>query len=479
MDNNKKMGKFDIDIEIKDLLWEFIRKWRVIVVLAVVCGIALAAFQYRSDMNKTDVVTVKKTQEELEHAMGTQDLDEVTAAVALKRQADELSAYMESSLLMKLNPYEENVMFLQYYVSADSEAVANDANDAYITYITQGSLETELVSIVKETDAVYYNAKSVSDRAALKVEGNSKERVLSVKVIGVTAEEAAKLANEVKIAFEEYSSVVSANIGVHQLQLMNEISAVIVDQNLAELQNWNATSIKTISNNLDSMKNEMTSDQISLFVYRTTVLEEDVTTGMVGSVSEPAKISVKHFVIGVVIGVVLACALIFALYLFAPALRNEAEVKTLYGVKILGCVNDADFQKKKLFGCIDKWIVKLQNGRKKALTFEQEVQMICANIALDCKKSGKNEVFLTSSAAEAIPETVQKNIVAKCEEKGIRVISGAAISYDAEALETLAGIGNVVFIEKKRVSLYDEIYSEVALCKEHEINVLGMVVLGV
>ena len=54
-----------------------------------------------------------------------------------------------------------------------------------------------------------------------------------------------------------------------------------------------------------------------------------------------------------------------------------------------------------------------------------------------------------------------------------------AINYDAEALETLAKVGSVVFIEKKRVSLYDELYKEITICKENDINVLGMVVLGV
>jgi len=126
---------------------------------------------------------------------------------------------------------------------------------------------------------------------------------------------------------------------------------------------------------------------------------------------------VKHLVIGIVVGIVLACALILVLYLFAPALRNAAEIKTLYGVKILGCVDDTAFGKKKLFGCIDQFIVKLQNGRKKTLSFEQEIQMICANVALDCKKSGKNEVFLTSSTEDTLSKEIWKAIESKCEEK--------------------------------------------------------------
>jgi len=496
METNKKMGKFDIDIEIKDIIWELVRRWRIIVALAVICGVALTAYQYRIDMNKTDVVTVKKTQEELEASMGTQDLDEVTAAVALRRQADERSAYMEASELMKINPYEENVVFLQYYVSADSETLSLDANDAYIAYVNQGALATaiaesgsyeleqvylaELISVVKEEAGAYINAKSASDRMALTVESGAEERVFTVKVIGSSKEAAEALAADVKTSLQAYSSVVAANIGAHQLKLMTENSAVIADQSLAELQNWNATSIKTISNNLDSMKNEMTGDQITLYTYRTTVVEEVTNTTAVATTTEKVvTISLKHAVIGVVVGIILGCAVIAVLYLFAAALRNGEEVKNLYGIKILGYVDDSAFRKKKLFGFVDSLIVKLENMGKKKLTFEQEVQMICANILLNCEKNEATEVFLASSAGEKIPEAVVKAIVDKCAQRNISVITGSDIAYDAETLEKLVKVGRVVFVEKERVSLYDEMYREIVLCKEHDVDVIGMVVVGV
>ena len=475
---NKKTSKFELDLEIKDFLWEFVRKWRIIIVFAVICAVALAAYQYRADMNKTDVVVVKKTQEELEKAMGTQDLDEVTAAVALKRQIDEKSAYMETSELMQINPYEENVVFLQYYVSAPSETSAADIADIYKAYIEKSHL-SELVSVQKEDGNLYLNSEKSTDNTHVTVTGADSERSFVVKAAGVTSENARELAEVVKNALQAYYAKVYANLGEHQLQLLDEIDSVIVDQELAELQTWNATAIKTISNNLDSMKNEMTGDQISLYVYRTTVVTEPEDADTPAPV--PAKtvtISVKHTIIGAVLGVVLGCAIIMVMYLFAAALRNGEEVKTLYRVKVLGNVDATAFEKKKLFGFVDGFILKLQNFRKTKLSFEQEVQMICANIVLDCQKNNKEKVVLASSVKEALPETVVKAITETCIEKGVAVVTVGAISYDAEALETLAAVGNVVFIEKEHKSLYDELYNEIALCRENAIHVAGMVILG-
>jgi len=493
----RKMNKFDIDIEIKDIIWELVRKWRIIIVLALICGVGLTAYQYRIDMNKTDVVTVKKTQEELEASMSIQDLDEVTAAVALRRQADERSTYMEESVLMRINPYEENVVFQQYYVNAASELVSLDASDAYIAYVEQGLLAktiadsgayeleqmylAELISIEKESAGAYINAKSAADRMALDIEGGTGERVFTVRIIGTSKENAESLAEDVKTELQKYSDVVNSNIGTHQLRLMAEDSAVIADQSLAELQNWNATSIKTISNNLDSMKNEMTGDQITLYTYRTTVLAEveSVTAPVTPVQPKVVSISIKHALIGVIVGIILGCAVIAVMYLFAAALRNGEEVKNLYGVAILGYVDDSAFNKKKLFAFVDELIAKLQNVRKKKLTFEQEVQMVSANIRLNCEKKGATEVALVTSAAEGIPQAIIDAIADKCAQRGISVITCADVAYDAEMLEKMVKAGRVVFVEKEGVSLYDEMYQEIVLCKEHDVDVIGMVVVGV
>ena len=478
--DNKKTSKFEIDIEIKDMLWTCLHKWRLVVIMAAICGIALAAYQYRTDMNKTDVVVVKKTQEELEKAMGTQDLDEVTAAVALKRQIDEKSAYMENSALMQINPYEENVVFLQYYVSDALEISGVDIADIYKAYIEKSHL-SELVSIYKEDGTIYVNSEKNKNNTNIAVANTESERSFVVKVIGVSNEEAMALAETVKTALQNYEAKLQTKLGVHELLLLDEMGAVVVDQKLAELQSWNATAIKASSNNLDSMKNEMTSDQITLYVYRTTVpaaQENENTSTSAPVVTKTVTISVKHAAIGAVIGVILGCAIAVVMYLFASALRNKEEVKTLYGVKMLGCIDDSAFQKKKLFGFVDAFLLKLQNAGKTKLSFEQEVQMICANIALDCQKNNNKKIVIASSVKSMIPEAVLEAVTKKCGEKGIEVTVVGMIAYDAQALETLAIVGNVVFIEKERTSLYDELYKEILLCKENGIYVAGMIVLG-
>lgn len=488
MSNNK----FDIDIEIKDLLWEFMRRWRMLVILAVVCGVGFMAYQYRSDLNSATVTTIKKSQEELEVSMSTQDVDEVIGAVALKHQLDQKSAYMETSEWMQINPYEENAVFLQYYAAADNGETAKEAVTLYKEFVDQAYIASvlaqtgkyeldalylgELIAIVKEESNLYINAENATESIQMTVAENKKDTSFQVKVCAKERDTAFALAEGVKEALQVYSTEVSAAAGMHQLYLMQETEAVVVDQSLAELQNWNATAIKTISNNIDKMKNEMTGDQITLYTYRT-VLDSASDAGVTTTVKE-VHISVKHMVIGVLLGIILACVIVCVLYLFAAELRNSSEVKKLYQVKLLGTIDDAAFEKKKLFGFVDRMIIGLQKRGKKKFDYKQQLQMICANIALDCQKNSCKEICISSSMKEAVPQEVFADIIQGCEEKGLTVTAANDLAYQADALETAALHGRVVFVEKKHKSLYDELYREIALCKENDICVLGMIVLG-
>ena len=52
-------------------------------------------------------------------------------------------------------------------------------------------------------------------------------------------------------------------------------------------------------------------------------------------------------------------------------------------------------------------------------------------------------------------------------------------NYYAKALEEMAETGQVVLIEAMRKSRYKEMYQEVISCREHQLPVLGTIVVGI
>ena len=66
----------------------------------------------------------------------------------------------------------------------------------------------------------------------------------------------------------------------------------------------------------------------------------------------------------------------------------------------------------------------------------------------------------------------------KIKEK-LRKQVGKEINYYAKALEEMAETGQVVLIEAMRKSRYKEMYQEVISCREHQLPVLGTIVVGI
>lgn len=275
------------------------------------------------------------------------------------------------------------------------------------------------------------------------------------------------------------------NFTAHELELVNESSNIIVDQELAQLQDDTALAIKNLGEHLDTIKSKMNGNQLELYVELTEnqpeqnedsaeqTGNEEETNGSDVPEQISVHISVSKFIIGGIIGIALAIIFILLKYLLSGNLRSEAEIKALYHNDVLGTIRSSVDGKR---GKIDKWYVGARYGKSGKMSLEQEVELICANMKIACKENQK--VYLTGSDLSGTSTEILEKIKAECEKRGLTVVSGREICYYAEALEELAKIGQVVFIEEMRKSRYNNMYQEVIRCREHQIPILGMIVIG-
>ena len=49
MSDNRKENKKEIDLELKDILLEFLRRWKIIVLFSIIFGLIFGAMRYRKD----------------------------------------------------------------------------------------------------------------------------------------------------------------------------------------------------------------------------------------------------------------------------------------------------------------------------------------------------------------------------------------------------------------------------------------------
>ena len=123
----EKKQNLEIDIELKDLIMEFFRCWKLIVCCALVGGILLGVVSYVNSYKAVNTPAPpvvesapEPTGQEIIDALTIDELPDVVAAVELKAQIDDKTAYLKDSILMKIDPFQVNRVSLEYLISAEN-----------------------------------------------------------------------------------------------------------------------------------------------------------------------------------------------------------------------------------------------------------------------------------------------------------------------------------------------------------------------
>lgn len=462
----------EIDIEIKDILWETVRRWRVIVLLVIIGAIFMGGRQYISDYKTANTPKEQIVQQALEEAnveLNKTEMETVITAVALSAQIDATCTYMNESILMNMDPYHEYAVTLHYVVEGDRAATIAQS---YRDYIQSGAFG-ELVSLVGTAESQDTDGFSVK----IIVPANDTD------VVGVDA---------VKEYLTMFSQQLNNTGNTHVLNCVLEQGSEVADLELANLQEEKALALKEDMTTLSNMKANMSADQLRVFLdlekeyfpwgeeteadtEATTDTTQEVTQG---SVSETVRVSINktQVLVGAIVGLVLAILYIFLAYLLTGKLRRTREMEHLYQLRVLGTVAPENLGKK--VGKIDSLLARWKHCKIRELEPEQEIGLVVTGIVIACKKNSLTQIYLTGSQTGTTFSVACEKIAEELKNSGINAVCGAAIAYDANALFAAVENGAVVLVEEIRKSYYSEILREVKMCEENHVNVLGAVVIG-
>lgn len=95
------------------------------------------------------------------------------------------------------------------------------------------------------------------------------ETGFTVRIRGSREADCKELAENVKKGLSAYAQRMDENFTAHELELVNESSNIIVDQELAQLQDDTALAIKNLGEHLDTIKSKMNGNQLELYVELT------------------------------------------------------------------------------------------------------------------------------------------------------------------------------------------------------------------
>lgn len=468
--------KLEIDIECKDLLWEFVRGWRVIAALALVGGISMGAMSYISSYQQIKAAAVPKetvtetvlTAQEVIDSLSMDELPDVVAAVELKQQIDEKTAYLQNSVLMQIDPFKEQRISFEYYLTgADTEG----AKSSYENLFANGSFAkdsnaNELISVLTSKD---------SD-------------LITIVVIHKDEESCEALAESVKEAMAEHTKTLKSLGMIETADFVNETQNVVTDDALHAHQDAYLKECMEDQTTLLKMKADMNAKEVSGYLHMWNLLygeqEENPSApadnkqeaeNLIVPEVQKASVSLKQVGIGMVLGAGLGIVSLFVAYLLTGKLRTANEVEKLYGVKLLGTMQGVP-KKKRLFAAVDRAVFTLSHlGRK--LSAEEEIKLAAASTAIQCQNKQITKVYVSSSRMEAVPQELCQAFEKELAERGIAVQFGSDVAGNAKLLAEAAKVGSLVLIEKERQSAYRGMQNCVRMCTNNQIEILGMVVV--
>lgn len=350
-----KERKYVYEIDMLDALKQCLLQWRAMLAVALVCAIAFSGIQYAKEMQTAKQAvanTLEKASDKTEEKQKVTDLKSLEAKAKVARlnlASDEaaivdtalsnekymlqMNDYMDSSLLMRIDPYNKHVLNLQYYIEGISPEKATILCEAYKRQLTKGTYVEDLGAALgcpKETDdryirelfEVWYSGASQIDSQVTVVPILSIQLIIPDGVSGVPESNTDDCISSIDESLSSLQAELTESIGKHSISRISAFSTEEVD---LELRSKIATNKSYIVNTQQQLRTDYASfsdDQKAVFDAGVASLEREfgyshrltadnqedtdatVKEEEVNSVIEQPSFSLKYFIIGLIVGII-------------------------------------------------------------------------------------------------------------------------------------------------------------------------------
>jgi capsular polysaccharide biosynthesis protein len=476
--SNKWKSPEEREISISAMFWKILYSWRLLVVAAIIFAVLLTTFRYVKDKNAIQADDKTTATYSVKH-LSTQERATLASAESLQKQLEDKEDYIKSSILMKLNPYQKDVVTLQYYVDNGyafklNSDITKDSTasliNSYLAYINDSGLLQKVCKSLNWDTKDTYVAELIetSNKMTATNDNANQNSVFSVYLSAEDSKKANQLADAVVAAIDDYQTAIAGKIGTHQLKLVDRYVGKETDNGLADKQNSIETSIMSIRSQLNTLTAGFSVEQKQLLAKDSGTVEKISTTDL----GQPS-ISKKYMVLGVIVGLFLACVWIVLSFVLDNHLKTVQELENFYNVRVVGRFAK-DNNNKRLFASVDKWIDTLQHKDK--VTVEQQKDMTLMNLKMTCKQQNIQHLFMNNTVELSEKERQNVNtLVEGIRSLGITVDVGDDILHNANSFEKMVEIGNVIFIEKIEETYHNVFEQELRLCEEQRTQVLGVI----
>ena len=452
------------EIDLKTLIIAVLRKWRVLIVTAILFAILLGGYKGLTGFLKlqdpeyvqeqTDAVIEAKKQYETQKELYETQLKNLESEVRT------LNDYREKSLYMNIDPYNEYRETVTYYVNTDYQIMpgmayqninqATSILNAYVRQVQDFHVFGQAVNLIGKD-------MNISDiRELVQVQQDNANFMFTVTIVGENEEIPSVLMDVVRDTVEKSQTEITNTIGAHTIEEVTFTSGYTVDTALSD------TKIR-FEDNVTKLHDAMAKKQKALD-------ELKKPSGEAPSKRTVLKEAVKFAVLGGFGGGVLAALWACVLFLLGDKMPDEETLKNRYGVRVIGSYRTQRINK--VFSFVDSWIDLLEGIKKEDYNKEMAYQIAAANL-YSRVKDNMRVLAVGTVPIEELHEVYDK-LVQYVEQKTFTFTEGGNLAEDPTAIRKLADADAVVFIENRENTKGSQFIKTLELVKTQNMNVLGV-----
>lgn len=469
------------ELDIRRIIFRIFREWRTIILFSLVVAVIISVIFLIFNINKiTNKEYINEQRKNYEYNLAShkaigksleQDIYNLTMSQI--KQED----YNNNSVLMKINPFSENISSITYYVDTDYQIIpdmmyqnidlSKRVISAYWRYISNGEMYQYIIENLSYVIDMRYLQEIIE--ASYDYDTN----MIYIEVHHVDKESCQEIINLITQGINNKHSEVTESIGEHSLTTTNASSYENVNLELDEQQKANIQYISDITT-LIQEKNEEYSQW-----KNTSEPQADYVIVYV------IKKTIKTFILGVIISFFIAIIYIIIYFITSDKIQETYELKRRYGINVIGelpCVH-----KKRLCVKIDRMIAKLCSIPIKAIDYNNILQVIELNIRayLLSNKSINgtpvNENAIMKIAFTGTTSEAEINcIISKFHfDTTYMLINAANFLTTATAVEKIIEADYVILVEKQEFSTCSRIEKELDMIETLNKKLLGAIVVDV
>lgn len=362
MNENQTTYNHEEEIDLIQLAFSILHKYRQILMTVVICAVLAAGFGLAKNAyssyaegkaaDSEDVAVAKSAaqqkydeemlayrEEKTKHDTNVQEyqeelLENQQAIESTKIKIQNTQEYLDNSVLNMIDPYNVPVAQADLYVSTDYKIMPGmdyqnvDYTDAVLK--AYSSLITNSETMDKIAKTVGMEERYL--RELVSVSGDSSTRQLTIRAYGADEATANKILDALLVRMEDVRPTIQSTVGSHSIAQLTRTSTVSVMTWLRDSQQQNR-------DDLTNLQNQVTTLEAADRVLEQSIEDEQQALEAMELPEKPKEAGkLKMVILGALLGGVLACGVVVVKFLLDGMVYSASELNRSTGLPVLGAL---------------------------------------------------------------------------------------------------------------------------------------------